>query len=186
MVIDKSILIAKITGCHAIHGAVTLTSYASSPEALSEFKIFHDKDKVIFNLNKLNITPKNIIATFENIKDRTTAETLKGTNLYIYRSQLDDNLQEDEFYYSDLIGLDVFAEKEKAPIATVKALHDFGAGTILELQLPSNKTILIPFSKSTVPTVNIKSGFICINLENIEIDLDKNNTANDKNQIRNN
>lgn len=161
---DKSILIATICGCHGIKGALLLKSHASDPSTLLDFAKFHDEKGNIFELTDLNIAPKRLIATFKHITDRNQAELLKNCNLYIYRSQLADDLQEDEFYYSDLIGMNAYnLNNEK--IAKVKAVYDFGAGPILDLQPLKGKSFFVPFSKDVVPTVDLSDGFVTIDLD---------------------
>lgn len=167
---DKSILIATICGCHGIKGALLLKSHASDPSTLLDFAKFHDEKGNIFELTNLNIASKKLIATFNNITDRNQAELLKNCNLYIYRSQLTDDLQEDEFYYSDLIGMDVYnLDNEK--IAKVKTVCDFGAGPILDIQPLEGKSFFVPFSKEVVPTVDLIDGFVTIDLEAVGLSL---------------
>ena len=72
-----------------------------------------------------------------------------------------DDLEEDEFYQTDLIGLRVRDETGRM-IGEVNAFFDFGGGDILELKIEGEGLELIPFSKAAVPEINIGQGFISI------------------------
>ena len=70
--------------------------------------------------------------------------------------------EEDEFYHADLIGLRAMT-RDGDEIGTIVAIHDFGAGDVLELQ-PTGKpsTVMLPFTAMTVPVVDIAGGRIVI------------------------
>ncbi|NCV31191.1 MAG: 16S rRNA processing protein RimM, partial [Rhodobacteraceae bacterium] len=82
-----------------------------------------------------------------------------GTKLFVPRSRLPD-LPDDEYYYSDLEGLEVF-DTGGAALGQVKSVHNHGASDLLEIKLPnSNATVLLPFTSAAVPTVDLKLGRI--------------------------
>jgi 16S rRNA processing protein RimM len=98
----------------------------------------------------------------EGITDRNAAEELKGLELGIARTTLGDAGDEDDFFLVDLIGLSVQDEAGQ-PLGTVKWVHDFGAGDVLELQLAAQKkTEMTPFSIEAVPEVNVKEGYLVV------------------------
>jgi 16S rRNA processing protein RimM len=68
----------------------------------------------------------------------------------------------DEFYHADLIGLDV-VDRAGALIGTVIAIHNFGAGDLIEVRAAAiGKTELVPFDADHVPAVEIAAGRIVI------------------------
>ncbi|WP_227651399.1 ribosome maturation factor RimM, partial [Klebsiella pneumoniae] len=69
---------------------------------------------------------------FRGVNDRNMAEALNGTTLFIDRSQLPEELEEDEFYYADLIGLDAI-DTAGNPYGKVSAMFNFGGGDLIEL-----------------------------------------------------
>ena len=77
---------------------------------------------------------------------------LRGVELYVARAQLPQLTQEDDFYYADLIGLKVVsAEGER--LGDVTAVHNFGAGDLLEIN-----GSFYPFTKQVVPQVDVAAG----------------------------
>ena len=129
------ICVAKIVAAHGIKGQVKLKVFASD---LSIYKKFFLKNNEILLLNKIQIKSADVAIAFVNgVNDRNQAETLKGTELFITKDQL-PQLTDDEFYYENLVGIDVIVDNEK--IGTVSGVFNFGAGDFCEIKLLSGKT----------------------------------------------
>jgi 16S rRNA processing protein RimM len=90
------------------------------------------------------------------VADRTAAEKLTNTKLFIDRSALPPP-EEDEFYLADLMGLKV-VDPDGKPLGTVAVVHDYGAGASLEIERPGAAPLLLPFTAACVPTVDIAGG----------------------------
>ena len=101
-----------------------------------------------YSINRCTSQKENISVTFNEINDRTEAEKLKGQEIFIEKTQLKD-LNEDEWYHQDLIGLKVETLEGKK-LGIIKAIYNFGAGDILEIKLTNNKIEMIPFNKDFV------------------------------------
>ena len=102
------------------------------------------------------------MATLKGVVTREEAERLNGVELYISRSKLPAT-DADEYYHADLIGLS--AENAAGePIGRVIAIHNFGAGDIIEIAPLHGTTLLLPFSNAVVPTVDIASGRMVVEL----------------------
>ena len=102
--------------------------------------------------------PGAFAARLTGIATREEAEALKGTRLYAPRDRLPP-LADDEFYHADLIGLAV-VDTGGAPLGTVRAVLDHGAGDILEIARPGAPDLLLPFTRAAVPTVDLAAGRI--------------------------
>ena len=89
--------------------------------------------------------------------------------MYIAREKLPDT-DEDEYYHADLIGLAAVNATDE-PIGRVIAIHNFGAGDIIEIAPPHGATMLLPFTNAVVPTVDLGGGRVVIVLPD-EIDGD--------------
>lgn len=158
---DNLVQLATIVGAHGIKGDVKIQTFTADPLGLSSYGIVFDRNGRSFEIDDIRQAKNTVIVHFSGIDDRNQAEALKGTALYIDRQQLPENLQEDEFYQTDLVGLKVRDENGNI-IGTVNALFDFGGGDLLELLTDNKKLVLIPFSKAAVPEVDIDNGFIRI------------------------
>jgi 16S rRNA processing protein RimM len=89
------------------------------------------------------------IARFAEIADRTAAEKLRGTALTVPRSAMPP-LEEGEYYHADLIGLPVVSPQGE-PLGTVIGVENFGAGDVLEVELPNGKRAMAPMNPDAVP-----------------------------------
>ena len=70
-------------------------------------------------------------------------------------------VEEDEFYYADLIGLAVLLT-DGTSYGSVKAVQEFGAGDLIEIQLSDGTVSLLPFTRAIFPTVNLNAGHLTI------------------------
>src|SRR5690606_32232709 len=102
-----------------------------------------------------------VVVRFKHVNDRTASEALNGTVLYMERSALPEDLEEDQFYHADLIDLPV-RDQHGQVVGHVSAFHDFGGGDIMEVALGSGKTVLVPFSRAAVPVVDLEKGVVGI------------------------
>jgi 16S rRNA processing protein RimM len=103
----------------------------------------------------------HLIARFRGVGDRNTAERLVNVRLFVPRERLPMPAP-DEFYHADLVGL-AAVTSDGTEIGTVVAIHDFGAGDILELQPNAGgTTVMVPFTAAFVPSVDIASGRIVV------------------------
>ena len=134
MVLDMNttnkILVGKIVAPQGIRGEFRVQSFAEKPEDFKKFHIVCDKCETeqfrFIRVLKQNI----IIAKIDTVNDRNTAESLRGTELFVSRDDL-PKLKENEYYQSDLIGFDVIRGGKK--IGIVDGFQNFGAGDIIEL-----------------------------------------------------
>ena len=106
---------------------------------------------------------KNVVVMrLQGIDSREAAEALKGTELFVPRSALpDDSLEDDEYFQSDLEGLHV-RDTQGREHGRVEAVHNFGAGDILELKKPGARAVMIPFSESAVPHIDWENGVLTV------------------------
>ena len=154
------VFLGVVTGARGLKGEVRLKSYTSDPARIGDYGPLTDEEgRRTFNLRVTGVTKDRIFARFDGVDDRDAAEALKGLALHVPRDALPDP-DEDEYYLADLVGLR--AEISDAPndeiLGTVKAVHDFGAGPVLEISDGEADDILIPFTRAAVPVVDIARG----------------------------
>ena len=102
-----------------------------------------------------------VIAQLSGIADRDRAEALRGLRLYAPRAVLPPIGDDDEFYHADLVGLPAMLG-DGAPLGTVIAVHDFGAGDMLEIEPDAGPKVLVPFTRAVVPIVDIAGGRVVV------------------------
>ena len=128
---NGKILVGKIVAPQGIRGDVRVQTYSEKPNDFQKFQVtsnrFGEKD---FRFIRAIPNSTVIIAHINGFDDRTVAETLRGTELFINRDTLPD-LEINEYYQADLIGFLVIRDGKK--IGTVAGFQNFGAGDIIEL-----------------------------------------------------
>jgi 16S rRNA processing protein RimM len=151
---------AVIGAAHGIRGELRVKTFTGDPLALGDYGPLHAKDGRVFEIVDMRPAGTVAIVRFRGVDDRSAAEALTGTELFVDRSALPE-AEEDEFYHADLVGLAV-KDETGAVIGKVAAVQNFGGGDILELTLGHAKGVLIPFSKAAVPEISVSGGHIRI------------------------
>jgi 16S rRNA processing protein RimM len=148
LVQDKPVTLAAIAGAHGVTGEVRLKLFGEGVAALKRHTSFNDG---ALTLKTVRDDGKGgAVARFAEIADRNAAEALRGTTLAVPRSALPP-LSEGEYYHADLLGL--AAESDTgAPLGTVVAVENFGAGDILEIERADGKRFMVPMTVAAVPT----------------------------------
>ena len=165
------ICIARIGAAHGVRGAVKLWTFTEDPLAIRAYGPLVTKDGArSFEIATAREGKGHLVATLKGVTTRNEAERLNGIELYIAREKLPAT-GEDEYYHADLIGLAAVSTADQ-PLGKVIAIHNFGAGDIIEIAPPIGATMLLPFTNAVVPTVDIAGGRVVIELPQ-EIDGDE-------------
>ncbi len=150
----ERIVVGAIAGAFGVHGEVRLKSFCAEPEAIASYGPLFAEDGRRFRVTLTRPIPNGFAARLSGIASREAAEALKGTPLYVGREAL-PALGDDEFYHADLIGLTVL-DTGGTPVGEVTAVHNHGAGDLLEVRRPGPKpAVLLPFTRAIVPTVDL-------------------------------
>lgn len=132
--LENPILMAKIGGAQGLRGEVRVSTYTDDPMALGDYGNLVTADGRVFEILEVREGKNVVVVRFRGINDRNAAESLNGLELFIERDNLpDDELDDDEFYYADLEGLEA-VDSEGKSYGAVSAVYDFGAGDLLELK----------------------------------------------------
>lgn len=164
---QNRILLGRILGPHGIRGDVVIETYTAEPRDIAGYGRLESEDgKRQFEIKVVRETPKGLIARVAGIADRTAAEPLKGTRLFVDRARLPE-AGEGEFYYADLVGLRV-EDGEGHRLGEVVAVVNYGAGDLLEVRLDgARKTELVPFTETFVPLVDVENGRVVVALPEV-------------------
>lgn len=157
---DDLTCVGAIAGAFGVKGEARIKSFCAEPGDIKTYSPFTSEDgSRAFKITISRSIKNGFAGRIEGVNNREDVEALKGTRLYIPISRL-PQLPDDEFYHSDLIGLDVFGTGGDK-LGEVRAVHDHGAGDLLEVFGKGWKsTVLLPFTKEAVPTIDIASGRI--------------------------
>lgn len=159
----RLLCVGVITGAHGIRGEVKIKAFTETPEAIAGYGPLQTKSgDRSFEITRHRIQKGQVIAVLKDVRDRSGAEALKGTELYLDRQVLPELEDEEEFYHADLVGLEALLE-DGTVFGQVAALQDFGAGDVIEIRpAGGGSTVLLPFTRQVVPDVNIAEGHIVV------------------------
>jgi 16S rRNA processing protein RimM len=158
---DARICVARIGAAHGVRGEVRLWSFTEDPLAVTRYGALETKDGARrIEIASARSAKDHLVARIKGVETRDDAEKLNGIELYIARTNL-PKTEADEFYHADLIGLAAVSVKGET-LGRVIAVHNHGAGDILEIAPPQGATMLLPFSNAAVPHVDVAAGTLTI------------------------
>ncbi|MEP0943301.1 MAG: ribosome maturation factor RimM [Rhizobiaceae bacterium] len=162
MKLENPILMASIGGPHGTKGEVRVKAFGDDPMTLDQYGSLYAKDGRKFKITRMRPSKTVLIVKFKGVNYRDEAEALNGIDLYIDRSMLPDDMEEDEFYVTDLVDCQV-QDTDGNPLGKVLAVVNFGAGDLIEIQQPgSDKTLMLEFSRENVPAIELEAKLITV------------------------
>jgi 16S rRNA processing protein RimM len=155
------ICIGAIAGAHGVKGLVKIKSFTEKPKDVAAYDTLGDEtgDRR-YDIAVVGSSRDLVIARVEGVEDREAAQALRGTRLYVDRSALPAT-EEETYYHADLIGLDAVGV-DGAAIGTVKAVHNYGAGDVIEIERRDEEPLLVSFTRSAVPEVDLTVGRLVV------------------------
>ncbi|PVA07590.1 ribosome maturation factor RimM [Thalassorhabdomicrobium marinisediminis] len=159
---DDTIVVGVLSGSFGVQGDVRLKSFCAEPEAIADYTPLTRADgREIATIVIKGQTKGSLIARVDGIATKEEADALRGMEVFARRDQL-PSLPDDEFYHADLVGCMTY-DTGGAELGRVKAVQSNGADDLLEVVSPRHSdTVLVPFTKAIVPTVDLASGRIVI------------------------
>lgn len=159
---DTRVCVAQIGAAHGLKGEVRLWSFTQEPPDFAAYGALETED----GLRKLEVENARFakdyfVAKFAGIDERNAAEALRNVKLYVARERLPDVSEDDTFYHADLIGLSAVT-RDNAAFGEVVGVQNFGAGDILEIRRGDGSTLMLPFTETVVPEIDLKGGTIVV------------------------
>ena len=161
-----AIEVGRILDAWGIKGWFKVLPHSADPEALFSSKIWFllptEKGVKTFSgagqlsIKEAKIHSGTVVACAHGIDDRNAADSLRGARIFIARSSF-PSAQKDEYYWVDLIGLEVI-NREGVSLGHVRDLLTTGPQTVLVIeQVQDGKTveIMIPFVAIYIDDVNL-------------------------------
>jgi len=158
---SSDILLAAVIAPHGLKGEVRAKLFTSAAEKLGAYGALHTRDGRVLNVaSAREVKAGEAILSFKGIADRDATEALKGAELCVSRGAL-PALDESEFYHADLVGLSAYDEEDRL-LGRVSAIHNYGAGDVVEIVRDDGDSVLLAFTRSNVPVIDIKGRRIII------------------------
>ncbi len=160
---DDMVCVGAIAGAFGVRGEARIKSFCADPGAIADYSPLSTEDGRQIELKLGRAIKDGFAARLSGVTTREDVEALKGTRLYTHRDDL-PALPDDEYYHADLIGLEV-VDTGGAALGKVRAVHDFGAGDVLDVLGP--KELMIPFTREAVPTVDLSAKRVVADLSEL-------------------
>ena len=160
---NKLVSVAKILNFHGIKGEAKIGFSKKNTDFIQTMThafIKTDTDFVEVNILSVKFNNKCAIMKFEGINSIDELMEYKGCALYVDENNLKENLNEDEFLTSDLVGMEVFINDKK--IAVVVGLSNNGGTDLLTVKTASGKISYVPFVKDICKEIDMENNRIII------------------------
>ncbi len=160
---SERVCIGAIAGAQGVRGAMRVKAFTAEPDGVAAYGPLTDETGNRRFVLRITGHSRGLpVVKITGVEDRDAAEALKGTRLYVERSALPET-EENEYYHADLIGLQA-EDTEGQSLGAVIAVHDFGAGDIVEIEHQGGRTSMVPFTRAAAPVVDIEGGRIVLDL----------------------
>ncbi|WP_298726310.1 ribosome maturation factor RimM [uncultured Ferrovibrio sp.] len=158
----RTVMLGVVIGAQGIRGEVRVKTFTAEPEAIGDYGPLQDASgQRRFKLTVRRVSKGDVvIASIEGVTDRNAAEALKGTELHVERTAL-PQAEPGEYYHADLIGLQAITVTGRV-LGQVVAVHNFGAGDMLEVRTEGGRSAMVPFTDDAVPEVDIAGGKLLV------------------------
>lgn len=152
------VLVGAVAGAHGVRGLVKLKCFTEKPAQITAYGPLTDETgERRYEVAVVGTAKGGVLARIDGVTDRNAAEAMKGTRLYVARSALPALAPENEFYHADLVGLGV-ETADGRQLGKVRAVLNYGAGDVLEVTGETGESLLLPFTRSAVPVVDLDGG----------------------------
>ncbi|MEM8979992.1 MAG: ribosome maturation factor RimM [Pseudomonadota bacterium] len=153
---NDRVCVGAIAGAFGVKGDVRLKSFCAEPDAIFGYALHSEDGSKRFDATFVRAIKNGFAARLSGVTSKEDADLLRGLRLYANRAELPE-LEDDEYYYTDLIGLTAL-DTGGTELGTIKAVLNHGASDLLEIHGPGLKaTVLVPFTHEIVPTVDISA-----------------------------
>jgi len=159
--LENPVKLGIIGAAHGIKGEVRVKTFTADPLGLAEYGPLQAGDGQLLEIQSIRPQATVVVVRFKGVADRNAAEALNGIELFVDRSALPEDLEDEEFYHADLVGLKV-RDTVGDVVGKVGAVLNFGGGDILEVKMDDGDDALIPFTKAAVPQVSMAEGYVVI------------------------
>ena len=156
------VCVGAIAGAFGVRGEVRLKSFCAEAADIAAYGPLTTEDGGrSFDVTLTRPLASGFAARLTGVMTKEAADGLRGQRLFAPRGAL-PSLPDDEFYHADLLGLSA-RDTGGAELGKIAAVLNHGAGHILELRGPALKgSVLVPFTRAIVPTVDLASGRVII------------------------
>ncbi|MFC7458758.1 ribosome maturation factor RimM [Brachybacterium sp. GCM10030267] len=158
------VIVATIGRAHGLRGEVALNLRTDQPEERlapgTVFEVAGGQGQRTLTVRGTRLQQDRWYATFEEVTDRTGAESLRGAELALSVDAEEEAEEDpDAWYPSQLKGLDV-RHVDGRELGTVTGVDHYPAQDLLLVRTPSGKRVQLPLVEQLVPEVDLEGGTV--------------------------
>jgi 16S rRNA processing protein RimM len=155
---ENRICVGVVTGSFGVRGEARIKSFCAIASDIGNYgDLWNESGTNSHKIKILRAVKGGFAARIGGIDTKEQADENRGLKLFADRDAL-PSLPDDEYYYTDLIGLDVY-DTGGEKLGKINEIHNHGAGDLLEISGPAIKgSTLLPFNAATIPTVDLATG----------------------------
>ncbi|HXL99594.1 MAG TPA: ribosome maturation factor RimM [Rhizomicrobium sp.] len=157
---SRDVRLGVVIGAQGLKGEVKVKTFTAAPDNLGAYGALHDTEGRKYSVTAVRAAKDCAIVQFDGIRDRAAAERLKGVELFVARAAL-PAADADEFYHADLVGLHA-EDTEGRSMGIVRAVHNFGAGDVIEIARPDGDEVFLPFTREVAREIDVAGQRIVI------------------------
>ena len=159
---DKEIIIGKIVAPHGVRGDIRILPLTEKPELFLDLEYLLLEGGKKLTVKNARFQKRMILVTTKEVTSMNEAELLRDKNIYIKAEDLPE-LEEDEFYVADLVGIPVY-DLDGNQIGTFKDSLSTGSNDVYIIAVPGAKDILVPALKEYFKEINLAEKRIVVKL----------------------
>jgi len=158
-------VLGKVLKTRGLHGCLKVMSYAQKQDVFDGLKyIFVEKapgQKKEYQVKKIEISGKFLFIQLNEINDLDAAASLVGCSIFL-PSQLLPQLPEGEYYWSDIIGLEVVNQDGRI-LGKIESIFPTGSNDVYVCKNGKRETLL-PAIADVIDKIDLKNGFMKVKL----------------------
>lgn len=158
---SSRVCLGVIVGVKGLRGEVRVKSFTETPADVAAYGPLTTDDGRELALTLTGSAQGVLTARIKGVADRTAAEKLKGTQLYVDRAAL-PKTDDGTYYHADLVGLAAALTTGEA-LGNIVAVYNFGAGDMVEVKMADGRTELVPFTAAVIASVDLAGGKVTMN-----------------------
>jgi 16S rRNA processing protein RimM len=166
--VTDATVVARIGKPHGLNGEVTVQLHTTDPDARLAVGAVLDTEAATGTGVPRALTVRSTrvhngiwLVAFEEIPDRTGAESLRGTRLVVEGPAPVPDDEDDVWAEADLVGLRV-VDPQGAVLGEVAGLVVGAAQDRLVVRLPDGRSAEVPFVEAIVPEVDVEGGRVVL------------------------
>ena len=157
----EKIEVGAVRNTHGLHGEIKVVSFCDSPDFFEGFSKLWINGRE-YTPGQVRYQKDHLILSLRGVTTIEQAELLKQKIIFAAKQEVVDQLEEDRYLITDLLGLSVYENENK--LGVLKDVLQTGANDVYIVSTPSGKELLLPVIDQVVKEIDLAAGRIEVQL----------------------